>query len=63
MRASPSATSAAMPSPTSASWSRRKEAAEDEAHRAEDDVQKLTDRRVAEVDSALAAKEADLMEV
>jgi ribosome recycling factor len=42
---------------------KEKEAAEDEAHRAEDDIQKLTDRRVGEVDSALAAKEADLMEV
>ena len=42
---------------------KEKEAAEDEAHRAEEDIQKLTDRRVAEVDAALAAKEADLMEV
>ena len=42
---------------------KEKEAAEDEAHRAEEDIQKLTDRRVAEVDAALAAKEAELMEV
>lgn len=42
---------------------KEKEAAEDDAHRGEEDVQKLTDRRVAEVDAALAAKEADLMEV
>jgi len=42
---------------------KEKEAAEDEAHRAEEDIQKLTDRRVGEVDAALAAKEADLMEV
>jgi len=42
---------------------KEKEAAEDEGHRGEEDVQKLTDRRVAEVDAALAAKEADLMEV
>jgi ribosome recycling factor len=42
---------------------KEKEVAEDEAHRAEDDIQKLTDRRVAEVDAALAGKEADLMEV
>jgi ribosome recycling factor len=40
-----------------------KEVAEDDAHRGEDDIQKLTDRRIAEVDSALSAKEADLMEV
>jgi len=42
---------------------KEKEVAEDDAHRGEDDIQKLTDRRVAEVDSALNAKEADLMEV
>lgn len=40
-----------------------KEVAEDAAHKGEEDIQKLTDRRVAEVDAALAAKEADLMEV
>jgi ribosome recycling factor len=42
---------------------KEKEAPEDDAHRGEEDVQKLTDRRVGEVDAALAAKEADLMEV
>ena len=42
---------------------REKEAPEDDAHRGEEDMQKLTDRRVGEVDAALAAKEADLMEV
>ena len=42
---------------------KEKEVAEDEAHRGEEAMQKLTDRRVAEVDAALAAKEADLMEV
>jgi len=42
---------------------KEKEVAEDEAHRGEEDIQKLTDRRVAEVEAALAAKEADLMEV
>ena len=31
--------------------------------RAQDDVQKLTDRYIAEVDKALAAKEADLIAV
>jgi ribosome recycling factor len=40
-----------------------KEATEDEEHRAEDAIQKLTDKYVAEVDKLLAAKEADLMEV
>jgi len=42
---------------------KEKEVAEDDAHRGEEDIQKLTDRRIGEVDSALAAKEADLMEV
>ena len=36
---------------------------EDEARRAEEDVQKLTDRFVAEIDQMLATKEKDLMEI
>jgi ribosome recycling factor len=36
---------------------------EDEERRAQDDVQKLTDRFVAEIDKALQAKEIDLMAV
>ncbi len=36
---------------------------EDEERRVQDDVQKRTDRHVAEIDKALAAKEADLMAV
>ena len=40
-----------------------KECSEDDERRAQDDVQKLTDRYVAEVDKALAAKEADLIAV
>lgn len=36
---------------------------EDEERRAQDDVQKLTDKYIAEIDKALAAKEADLMAV
>jgi ribosome recycling factor len=36
---------------------------EDEARRAEEEVQKLTDKRIAEVDHALARKEADLLEI
>jgi ribosome recycling factor len=40
-----------------------KEISEDEERRAQDDIQKLTDRFVAEVDKALQAKEADLMAV
>ncbi len=40
-----------------------KEVGEDEERRAQDDVQKLTDRFVAEIDKALQAKEVDLMAV
>lgn len=36
---------------------------EDQERRAQDDVQKLTDRNVAEVDKLLQQKEADLMQV
>lgn len=36
---------------------------EDDERRAQDEVQKMTDRHVAEIDKALAAKEADLMAV
>ncbi len=42
---------------------KNKEVAEDDERRAQDDIQKLTDRFVAEVDKALQAKEADLMAV
>lgn len=40
-----------------------KQVGEDEERRAQDDVQKLTDRFVAEIDKALQVKEADLMAV
>lgn len=40
-----------------------KEISEDDERRAQDDIQKLTDRFVAEVDKALQVKEADLMAV
>jgi ribosome recycling factor len=40
-----------------------KSISEDEDRRAQDEIQKLTDRFVAEVDKALHAKEADLMAV
>lgn len=42
---------------------KHKTISEDEERRAEEDVQKLTDRYIAEIDKALAAKEADLMAV
>ncbi len=37
--------------------------AEDDERRAQDDVQKLTDRFIAEIDKILAAKETDLMAI
>lgn len=40
-----------------------KEIGEDDERRAQDDIQKLTDKFVAEVDKALQAKEADLMAI
>ena len=40
-----------------------KEISEDEERKAQDDIQKLTDRFIAEIDKLLAAKEADLMEI
>jgi ribosome recycling factor len=42
---------------------KEKEISEDEERRAQDDVQKSTDRFVIEIDKALHAKEADLMAV
>ncbi|MEM1432781.1 MAG: ribosome recycling factor [Pseudomonadota bacterium] len=42
---------------------KEKELAEDEGRRGEDAIQKITDRRIDEVDKSLAAKEADLMEI
>ena len=42
---------------------KNKEASEDEERRAEDDVQKLTDKYIAEIDKATAEKEKDLMAV
>ena len=42
---------------------KEKEITEDEERRAEDDIQKLTDKYVAEADVLLAAKEKDLMQV
>ncbi|MGB3596665.1 MAG: ribosome recycling factor [Pseudomonas neustonica] len=42
---------------------KEKEISEDEERRAADDVQKLTDKFIAEVDKALEAKEKDLMAI
>jgi ribosome recycling factor len=42
---------------------KEKEITEDDERRAEDDIQKITDKYVAEVDKLLEAKEKDLMEI
>ena len=40
-----------------------KEISEDDERRAQDDIQKITNKYIAEVDAAFAAKEKDLMEI
>lgn len=42
---------------------KEKEITEDEERRGQDEVQKLTDKNIAEVEKLLANKEADLMEI
>ncbi len=42
---------------------KEKEVSEDEARKGEDDIQKLTDKYIKQVDELLAAKEAELMEI
>ncbi len=42
---------------------KEKEITQDDDHRAQDDVQKLTDKHVAVIDSMLEEKEAELMEI
>ncbi len=42
---------------------KQKKVAEDEERRAQDDVQKLTDRHIADIEKLLAAKEAELIAV
>lgn len=42
---------------------KEKEITEDEERRGQDDIQKLTDRYVAEIDKVLQSKENDLMEI
>ena len=42
---------------------KEKEISEDEERKAQDDVQKITDRFIAKVEEALTAKEKDLMEI
>jgi len=42
---------------------KEKEISEDDDHRAQESIQKITDKYIAEVDHALATKEKDLMEI
>ena len=42
---------------------KNKECSEDEERRAQDDIQKLTDKNIAEVDKQFAQKETDLMAI
>lgn len=42
---------------------KEKEISEDDERRAQDEIQKITDRYIADVDAALSAKESDLMEI
>ena len=42
---------------------KEKEVSEDEERRAQEDIQKLTDRYITEIDKALQVKEADLMAI
>jgi ribosome recycling factor len=42
---------------------KEKDITEDDERSAESDIQKLTDRHIAEIDKMLKAKEEDLMEV
>ncbi|EXI92750.1 MAG: Ribosome-releasing factor [Candidatus Accumulibacter sp. BA-94] len=42
---------------------RNKECSEDDEHRAQDEIQKLTDRYVAEIDKQLSHKETELMAI
>jgi len=42
---------------------KKKEVAEDDERRAQDDVQKLTDRSIAEIDKLLEVKDADLLAI
>ena len=42
---------------------KEKEISEDQERKAQDDIQKITDKYIAEADKALSVKEADLMEI
>ena len=45
------------------SLNKEKEISDDEMHQAEDEVQKITDTFIKQVDEVLSAKETELMEI
>jgi ribosome recycling factor len=45
------------------SLNKEKEITDDELHKAEDDMQKLTDKYIKDIETLLAAKEKDLLEI
>jgi ribosome recycling factor len=49
--------------PTTVSGNAQKDISEDDERRAQEQIQKLTDQAVADVEKVLQAKEAELMEV
>ena len=57
------ATCAATPTSTLKKLLKDKQVSEDDERRAQDEMQKLTDRHIAEIDKLLQAKEAELMAV
>ena len=60
---SPCATCAATPTSTLKKLLKDKQIAEDDERRALDEVQKLTDRTIAEIDRLVSGKEAEIMAV
>ena len=42
---------------------KEKEISEDESHKAEDNIQKITDSHIAEIDKTLSDKEGSLLEI
>jgi len=44
-------------------YEKEKEISEDESRRGQSEIQKITDKHVAEIDSILATKEADILKV
>ena len=52
-----------MPTADIKSLNKEKEISDDETHQAEDEIQKITDTFIKQVDDVLSAKEKELMEI